>query len=249
MTTGVMMYCFNTEFYRYDKIAAKTIPLVKKNLGVEVTLVTNMETYKLLPPLGFVNYVLIDHETGNQIDRKPWHNLDRHRAYNLSPYDTTILLDLDYFCFTDHLLTYANTNEDFLIHDKVYDITGKDSYEFRNNSIIPMLWATVIVFKKTDRAKKIFDMVKYIKENYGYFCSLYRIDFKNFRNDYAFAIALHQMDGMVPTKKIPVSLPTLPARAKVVKFDQESIVWEMEDKTGIVYDTDVHVIDKGVAHV
>ena len=75
------------------------------------------------------------------------------------------------------------------------------------------------------------------------------IDFKNFRNDYAFAIALHQLDGLVPTKKIPVSLPTLPAQAKVVKFDQESIVWELEDKTGIVYDTDVHVIDKGVAHV
>ena len=49
MTTGVMMYCFNTEFYRYDKIAAKTIPLVKKNLGLEavsythLTLPTNRE--------------------------------------------------------------------------------------------------------------------------------------------------------------------------------------------------------------
>ena len=60
MTTGVMMYCFNTEFYRYDKIAAKTIPLVKKNLGVDVKLVTNMETYKLLPPLGLTNYKIID---------------------------------------------------------------------------------------------------------------------------------------------------------------------------------------------
>jgi hypothetical protein len=249
MTTGVMMYCFNTEFYSYDKIAAKTVPLVKKNLGLEVTLVTNAETFEKLPPLGFVNYKIIKNETGNQIDRKPWHNLDRHRAYEISPYDTTLLLDLDYFCYTDHLLTYAEVEDDFLIHDKVYDITGKNSYDFRKNSIIPMLWATVIIFKKTDRAKRIFNMVKYIKENYQYFCSLYRVDFKNFRNDYAFAIALHQMDGLVSTNKIPVTLPTLPGNAKVTKFDQQGITWELGDTKGVITGTDVHVIDKGVAYV
>ena len=32
MKKGVLVFCFNTEFYRYDKIAAKTIPLIKKNL-------------------------------------------------------------------------------------------------------------------------------------------------------------------------------------------------------------------------
>jgi hypothetical protein len=33
--------------------------------------------------------------------------------------------------------------------------------------------------------QNIFDMVKYVKANYQHFCELYRIDFKNFRNDYA----------------------------------------------------------------
>ena len=249
MKTGVMMYCFNTEFYRYDKIAAKTVPLAKKNLGLEVTLVTNSETYDKLPPLGFVNYKLIENEKGNTIDSKPWHNLDRHRAYEISPYDTTLLLDLDYFCYTDHLLTYANSKNDFLIHDKVYDITGNGSYDFRRNSIIPMLWATVIVFKKTNRAKRVFDMVKHIKEHYQYYCSLYRVDFKNFRNDYAFAMALHQVDGFVSTSKLPVALPTLPGSAKVTHFDEQGITWEMANQMGIVTGTDVHVIDKGVAHV
>ena len=146
-------------------------------------------------------------------------------------------------------MNLAKSNDDFLIHDKVYDITGRNSYDFRSNSIIPMLWATVIVFKKTQRVKKIFDMVNYIKANYAYFCSLYRIDYKNFRNDYAFAMALHQIDGMVPTKKIPVKLPTLPALAKVIEVQEDCLVWELEDNTGVIYDTDVHVIDKGVAYV
>ena len=247
--TGILLYCFNTESYRYDKIAAKTVPLLKKNLKLPITIVTNMETFKCMPPLGFVNYKIIDNETGNKIDNKPWHNLDRHRAYDLSPYDTTILLDLDYFCFTDHLLTYANTNEDFLIHDKVYDITGRNSYEFRNNSIIPMLWATVIVFKKSDRAKKIFDMVKYVKERYGYFCDLYRIDFRNFRNDYAFAIALHQLGGFKGYETIPTKLPTLPASARVMEISDTQVSWNHQGRQGTISGNDLHIIDKGVQNV
>jgi hypothetical protein len=75
------------------------------------------------------------------------------------------------------------------------------------------------------------------------------VDFKNFRNDYAFAIALHQMDGLVSTNKIPVTLPTLPGNAKVTKFDQQGITWELGDTKGVITGTDVHVIDKGVAYV
>lgn len=112
-----------------------------------------------------------------------------------------------------------------------------------------MLWATVIIFSKTQKVRKIFDMVDLIKRNYQHFCSLYRIDFKNFRNDYAFSIALHQIQGQVPTKKIPVKLPTLPAMAKVTCFDEQGLAWEMEDQFGVVKDSDVHVIDKDVAYV
>jgi len=247
--TGVLLYCFNTEFYRYDKIAAKTIPLLKKNLKLPITLVTNMETFKCLPPLGHVNYKLIEHETGNQINNKPWHNLDRHRAYSLSPYDKTILLDIDYFCFSDHLLTLADTDQDFMVHEKVHDVTGNDSYRFSRSSMIPMVWATVIIFKKSKRAQAIFDMVKYIKERYSYFCDLYRIGFRNFRNDYAFAIALHQLGGFKGYETIPARLPTLPGSAIVKEITDTSITWTHEGRTVTISDNDLHVIDKGIQNV
>jgi len=246
---GVLLYCFNTEFYRYDKIAAKTVPLLKKNLKLPITIVTNYDTFKLLPPLGMVNYILTDHETGNYINRKPWHNLDRHRAYELSPYDKTILLDIDYFCFTDYLLTLADADNDFLVHQDVHDLTGKGSYKFRQNSMIQMVWATVIVFAKTDRAKAIFDMVRHIKENYSYYTELYRINFRNFRNDYAFAIALHQLGGHQNYDVIPAKLPTLPGVAKVLGINNDEITWQVEDNIGKTSGTDVHVIDKGVQNV
>ena len=109
-----------------------------------------------MKPLGMINYRMIENETGNKRGTEQWHNLDRCHAYDLSPYDTTLLMDIDYLPFTNNLLEYFNVDEDFLIHDKIHDLTNTGVYNFRNNSIIPMLWATVIIFKKTDRAKNIF---------------------------------------------------------------------------------------------
>tara|TARA_R110001592_G_scaffold25626_4_gene97235 strand:- start:6126 stop:6875 length:750 start_codon:yes stop_codon:yes gene_type:complete len=249
MNAGVLLYCFNTESYRYDKIAAKTVPLLKKNLKLPITIVTNMETFKELPPLGMINYKIIEHEKGNKIDNKPWHNLDRWRAYSISPYDKTILLDIDYFCYTNSLLELLDVDEDFLVHDKVYDLTGRNAYTFREKSAIPMVWATCIVFNKSKKAQEIFDMVGYIKRHYPYFCSLYRIDFRNFRNDYAFAIALQQLGGFTGYNTLPTRLPTLPANAVVKEFSDTHIKWEMEGRSGVIENTDVHVIDKGVAYV
>jgi hypothetical protein len=247
--TGVLLYCFNTESYRYDKIAAKTIPLLRRNLGLEITVVTNDETRVHLPEQEGVNYIVIENQTGNYINQKSWHNLDRHRAYELSPYEKTILLDIDYFCYSDYLLTLANTDQDFMVHDKVHDVTGHNSYEFARNSMIPMVWATVIIFKKTPKAMAIFDMVKYVKERYSYFCDLYRIDFQNFRNDYAFAIALHQLGGFKGYETIPNRLPTLPAAAKVTEVSATHVSWNHQGRHGRIANNDLHVIDKGVQHV
>jgi hypothetical protein len=250
--TGVLVYCFNTPTYRYDLIASKTIPLLQKNLRSDITVVTNTETKKCLEKLEHlenINFIILEPQKGNFIDQKPWYNLERHSAYNVSPYDNTILLDIDYFCYSDHLLDYVRTDHDFWIHDSVYDVTGKNSYEFSRNSIIPMLWATVIIFKKTQKVKAIFETVAHVKKFYQYYCSLYRVDFRNFRNDYAFSIAVHQIDGMISTNKIPVRLPTLPANAKVIRVDQSGIAWELDDKVGLVENMDLHVIDKGVAYV
>lgn len=249
MKKGILVFCINTDVYRYDKIAAKTIPLLKKNLGLPVTVVTNFDTYKLLPTLGFIDYKFIENQTGNTIDSKPWHNLDRHRAYELSPYDKTLVVDIDYFCFSDHLLTFFDSDHDFLVHDQVHDVSGRNSYDFRKNSAIPMVWATVLYFTKCKIAQAVFDMVCHIKENYEYYCNLYRIDFKNFRNDYAFAIALNQVYGFSQYPVLPIKLSTLPASAKVLSVDDEGVTWKIEDKNGSLKNTDVHIIDKGVAYV
>ena len=249
MTQGVLLFCFNTPDVAYHRITQRCVAQINQHLDLPITVVTNQSTMDQWHNPPAVDYVVIHNETGNRRGSQDWHNLDRCEAYRLSPYDITLLMDTDYFCYTNNLLEYMDSMEDFLIHRDIHDLTGKGLYDFRMNSLIPMLWATVIVFRKTDRAKHMFDMVRYIKQHYQYFCSLYRIDFPNFRNDYAFSIAVNQMAGFNQQYFLPARLPTLPSAARVTGFHNHGVEFEIDGKIGRTEHQDVHVLDKEIVHV
>tara|TARA_B100000902_G_scaffold144079_1_gene141506 strand:+ start:492 stop:1241 length:750 start_codon:yes stop_codon:yes gene_type:complete len=249
MSKGVLLFCFDTKDTRYHWILERCVRLIKKNIKVPITVVTNFETFKRMAPMGFIDYKFIEHEQGNKLMGKEWNNVDRHMAYELSPYDTTMVLDIDYFCYTDNLAQCFDTKYDFLVPDQAYDLTGRNSFDLRKWSLIPMVWATVLVFKKTEKVKKVFQMVKYVKQHYQYFNQLYRINSKNFRNDYAFAIALQQINGFCGYKTLPLRLPTLPRHCKVLEINDDGLAWQDNDKIGYVEDQDVHVLNKELADV
>jgi hypothetical protein len=175
--------------------------------------------------------------------------VDRHLAYELSPYDTTLVMDIDYFCFSDNLKQLFDTEYDFLVPDTAHDLTGRNTFDQRRWSMIPMVWATVLLFKKNDRVRKIFDTVKYIKKNYSYFTEMYRIYSKNLRNDYLFAMALQQINGFTGYDKMPFALPTLPPDCEVVDITDEGLSWKYNDQISYVENQDVHVLNKEVANV
>ena len=206
MTRGILLFCFDTEHTKYHKVLERCVHLIKQNLKLQITVVTNFETFKRIRPLGFINHKFIEPEKGNTKLGKEWNNVDRHMAYDLSPYDITLVMDIDYFCYSDNLLQYMDTQYDFLVPDRVHDLTDRNTFHQRVWSMIPMVWATVFVFKKSKRARQIFDMIKYVKDYYLYFVDLYRIVARNFRNDYAFAIALHQINGFMSYAKFPFAL-------------------------------------------
>ncbi len=97
MTKGILLFCFDTPDTKYHKVLERCVELCNRNLRLEITVVTDIDTYKRIRPLGFVNYKLIEPELGNTKNRKEWRNVDRHMAYELSPYDTTLVMDIDYF--------------------------------------------------------------------------------------------------------------------------------------------------------
>jgi hypothetical protein len=158
-------------------------------------------------------------------------------------------MDIDYFCFTDNLAQFLDTDYDFLVPDTAYDLTGRDTFDQRRWSMIPMVWATVLVFKKNHKVRKIFETVKYIKQYYSYFTDMYRVYSKNLRNDYLFAMALQQINGFTGYDKLPLALPTLPPDCEVVKITDNGLAWKYRDQISYVEDQDVHVLNKEIANV
>ena len=249
MTTGVLMYCFNTPEVNYHLLAERCVAQIQKHLKLEITIVTNFETFKKFKPLGMINFKMVDNKTGNQRSYRGksivWYNFERVLGYEHSPYDTTILMDCDYFIFTDNLLTYTNTEYDFLLHDKVYDLTGKDIIEGKNESTLPIVWATVTIFRKTPFAKRVFELIKHIQKYYPHYRNLYRIKYQNYRNDFAFAIALHQCNGFVTHKNfIPTPMAMLAHEVDVVKMTDNGIIFKHENDVNMIKDQDVHIMDK-----
>lgn len=249
MTKGILLFCFDTVDHEYHRILERCVHLIKKNLQLEITVVTDFDTYKKLKPLGFVNYKFIDPEPGNTRKGQEWKNVDRHMAYELSPYDVTLVMDIDYLPFSDNLRQLLDTKYDFLISKTAYDLTDRNSFDLSRQSMIDMVWATVFVFKKGHKSKLLFDMIKYVKSYYKYFLDLYRISDPKFRNDYAFAIALQQANGFLDYDTIPLRLATLPPDCKVVKYGDNGIAWQFKDQINYIVDQDVHVLNKELANV
>ena len=249
MKKGVLLFCFDTSDVQYHKILERCVHLIKKNLKLEITVVTDLSTFKKIKPMGFINYKLIEPELGNTKSGKAWNNVDRHMAYELSPYDVTLVMDIDYFPFTDNLRQLLEVEHDFLISKNAFDLTGRDTFDLRRWSMIDMVWATVFVFRKGAKAKRIFDTLKYVKNFYSYFLDLYRIYDRQFRNDYAFAIALEQANGFMGYDTLPIRLATLPQDCKVIKIGDTGLAWQQGDQINYVQDQDVHVLNKEVANV
>ena len=142
-----------------------------------------------------------------------------------------------------------DTDYDFLISKHAHDLTGRDSFNHSRFSMIDMVWATVFVFRKSQKAKRIFDTVKHVKKYYQYYVDLYRIYGRNFRNDYAFAIALQQVNGFVDYDTFPLRLPTLPPDCRILKVDATGLAWQYQDQINYTTDQDVHVLNKELANV
>ena len=254
MTTGVLMYCFNTPEVNYHLLAEQCVAQIQKHLKLEITIVTNIKTFKKFKPLGMINYKLIDNVTSNRRSYRgkniAWYNFERVMAYEHSPYDTTILMDCDYFVFTDNLLTYTNTKYDFLLHNKVHDLTNKDMIEGSNESTVPIVWATVTIFRKTEFAKQVFDLIKHIQKFYEHYRNLYRIKYRNYRNDFAFAIALHQLNGFTSHKNfIPTPMAMLAHEVDAIDMTETGVTFKYGKNVGRIELQDVHIMDKEFVNV
>lgn len=244
MTRGVLFYAFNNETTDYEAIARWNARRVEKYLGLPSTIITD----KTLADSGGQRLM----HPGVDLETVTWLNAGRHGAYEHSPYDETIVLDVDYIVNSDQLLKLFDIDKSFLIQQRVHDITNRNDF-FAQTTFgelkFPQSWATVIYFKKDERAKEVFDFVRMIKENYDHYADLYKFAHRPFRNDYAFSIALTALSGHTTTDEycIPWPLTTSSHNVDVsVQDNQIHLEYKNNNKPMrlTIQDQDLHVLNK-----
>ena len=259
MSRGIVIFGINNPRVDYVQLAIICSLFIRKNMpNTKVCLITDISSKAYQDGKGdkplselFDNVVLLPDQPQKfeNIRRyrdtqyygfdEQFKNETRSSAYYLSPYDETILIDSDYFICNDVLSKMWGSVEDIHINVKACDLFHQPlqgTEERLNPYGIPMYWATIIYFKKGDKAKKLFDLVDHIKDNWEFYKLSYEFPNALFRNDYAFSIAIHILNGMfeqtnyvVPTTD-PVILSALDTDQFYGITDSKTLHFFMQDK-------------------
>jgi hypothetical protein len=210
MTTGAILFAQNNTNIDYTKMAVFAAERIIKFLDIPVSLITDDKTYLLknFPDHSFDQVIGIPLSSSSQ-HRKffdgslasktaEWKNFSRSSVYDLTPYDTTIVLDTDYIINSSILKSALDCDHDLQIYRHNFDLAGyrsPDAFRRINDYSVPFYWATVFIFQKNIIMESFFILLEHIKSNWVYFRTLYFVDSPTFRNDIAFSIAIHIMNG------------------------------------------------------
>lgn len=205
MNRGVVLIAQNNEEIDYVKLAVASAKRIKQFLNAPVALITDKSDALLLDNFdkiiciqGQSPYTKFFYDGDSEGKRLSWHNISRADIYNLTPFDDTLVIDVDYVVNSDILSNCWNQQLDFLIYKHSVDLAHwRNNTEFNKVSdySIDFYWATVFFFRKTRLNETFFEIVKDIRSNWDYYKLAYQIHSTNFRNDLAFSIAIHMLNG------------------------------------------------------
>lgn len=271
MSKGVLLIANNNEEIDYVFQACYSAKRIKKHLKIPVSLITDSPelfktTHKKYRKLfdkiisstenyensfrtykdGFLNSKVLEFK-----------NKGRVIAYDLSPYDETILLDTDMVIFNDLYLKCFDQKHDLLMYHKSVDLSPfRTTTEFDSivDAGIDFYWATCVFFRKTAEAKLFFNLTKHIQENWHHYRILYGIHTSLFRNDFVFSIAAHIINGFSSETKIsefPGKLMFTTDRDQIISLDDTSALFLFTDGSNsnksiatCIKNTNVHIMNK-----
>ena len=213
MTTGALIFARNNEQIDYVAMANWSAKNIQRHLDIPTHIVTDesiaTDNSRHFADVGTVT----------------WHNLNRMDAYDASPWDRTLVLDADYVVASDQLKVVLNSNQDFLAHGQAYDVTGLNDFQGLNyfgDYRMPMTWATVMMFHKSQQASLIFDTMRMARNNWKHYKNLYKNNSPTYRNDHALSIALGVVNGhTLDYDSIPWGLASLTPEHKLTQIDQD----------------------------
>ena len=272
MTNGILIFAHNNPQIDYGLMAIISGGLAKKTLRVPVSLVTDKWTIAWLKESNMYSKAesifdkIIEVEKpvtknyrklhdGFNSQTIPFENSNRFSVWDLSPYDKTLMIDSDYLVFSTALNEYWNIEAPVMMSHSMNDVTGERAGILDNRvseTGIHMFWATTVMFDKSPESQFFFKLVDFIKDNYRYYADLFRFNSKQFRNDIAFSIAKHIMNGF--ETEFVYTLPpifTIFDKDILLDVDKEKLIFLVDKPldcgsfwVSATEGVDVHVINK-----
>lgn len=220
---GAMLIARNNGKLDYVKQSVFLANRIKKYLEIPVSIITDSVDYlnsnfdaTIFDKIYTMEYVE-DQNNRRYYDGALYNtvgsfkNSQRSKVYNISHYDETILMDSDYVICNDKLKKCFKSNHDLMLFKKSVDLSSnRDNEEFHRVSDpgIDFYWATVVYFKKSDKNETFFNLVDHVHENWTFYQKRYHISEPMFRNDYAFSIAVHIMNGFEDSTNTVAEIPS-----------------------------------------
>jgi hypothetical protein len=227
MTTGALIFAFNNSEIDYLAMAAWSAERIRRHLNIPVAVVTdstgNIDAFdKVIHSVPEGSGIRHFTDFGTNV---VWHNANRTTAYELTPWDRTLVLDADYVVAGNQLEFILRAQQDFLCHRLAYDVTGLQTFDDLNyfgRNRMPMHWATVMMFSRSITAELIFGSMQMIRENWKHYCTLYGNPRSTYRNDHALSIALNIVNGHVLRQPdIAWSLASVTPEHELVQTDTD----------------------------
>lgn len=237
---GYLYYAFNNTETEYLKLAISSALTGRYYIdNFQATVITDEhsvkclnETNKRLLKKCFENILVEDkiqkysklgQKNRNNSTRNNWYNTTRTNAFTNSKYEQTILVDADYIFQNNKTNLLWSSKTPIRINKDVIPLSNKKpNCEMVGKFTIPLYWATLVYFDRSDFSEQFFNLVNHIQENYEFYCVLYQIYNQQYRNDHTFSIALHMMNGF----RTPGSEYELPF--KYIMTTREDIIHQLD---------------------
>lgn len=253
---GILMFAHNNDEIDYFKLAVLNALLIQKHCKLkkdQIAVVTDQASYdwackelgkrlinKAVKHLIFVekdrqfkySNIRVYKDTSLTPKELSFYNRDRCDAYDLSPFEETILIDADYMILSNKLNDCWGHNNDLMMSWDYKDIcVDRELPSLHRISPlgITMYWATVVYFKKTEYVETFFNFVKHTRDNRDYYRDLYKLPGSIYRNDFSFSIGAHMISGLQDK-----GIPELPFKL-YKSFDTDDIHSVESDNSIVLY--------------
>jgi len=251
-TKGFLLFAHNNEEIDYALLAIWCAKRIHQYLDKPVSIVADQMTIdRLGHNKKYFDKIILSEISYNQkrlyLDR-PLHfnNYDRADAWNLTPYEETMIIDTDIVIQSQAMNQVWGSVHDVMICDKAFDAhqINKQISEFTYLSYkgIKFYWATQFYFKKNRQSEMFFKTCNWVRQHYVWLSNVYDIDHRLLRNDYVWSITAHML-GIKDT--LPWTLLYTPYKTKLHSIhNNATIVYKPKFSVRKINNHDVHVMNK-----